>query len=180
MTRMTVRTKIAVASVLAAAGLIVAGVRLDRTARAQGPERARPEKPPLQASVTTADPPNRPADAGRGRDVHARARHQLAGRPPPSWQRNQAREVTGGRYEISFSEPYPFRLVRIEAPGYLPAVSRAFKPEDGEQVLDFKLEKGRDVVGVVRTPDGMPLVGADVVLPRTGPTEPLPPRRRRT
>ena len=45
-----------------------------------------------------------------------------------------------------------------------PAVSRAFRSDEGEQVFDIRLEKGRDAAGVVRLPDGTALEGADVVL----------------
>jgi peroxiredoxin/uncharacterized GH25 family protein len=87
-----------------------------------------------------------------------------SGDRPPAWERERARAVTGGRYEVRFDEPYPIRLVRIEAPGYLPAVSPGLKPDDGEQTFDARLEPGRDVSGVIRLPDGTPLGGADVVL----------------
>jgi thiol-disulfide isomerase/thioredoxin len=82
----------------------------------------------------------------------------------PHWDRDRARSVTGGHYEVSFTEPYPIHLVRIEAPGYQPLVSREFKSDEGEQVFDARLEPGRDAAGVARLPDGTPLEGADVVL----------------
>ena len=57
----------------------------------------------------------------------------------------------------------PYR-VRIEAKGYLPAVSPAFPHDAGEQVFDARLNNGRWIEGIVRDPDGSPLAGADVIL----------------
>lgn len=82
----------------------------------------------------------------------------------PYFRRDEARPVTGGRYEVRFQQPYPLHLVRIEADGYIPALSRGFKDDEGEQVFDFKLKRGADLVGVARLTDGSPLAGAEVVL----------------
>jgi peroxiredoxin len=54
--------------------------------------------------------------------------------------------------------------VRIDAPGYALAVSRAFKPEEGRQVLDFALQRAPGITGIVCLPDGKPASGADVGL----------------
>ncbi len=70
----------------------------------------------------------------------------------------------GGRYEIAFEQPGGKYRFRIEADGYQPAVSRDFKPDEGRQVFDFKLQRGKGPTGVVRLPDGSPLAGAPLVL----------------
>jgi protocatechuate 3,4-dioxygenase beta subunit len=82
----------------------------------------------------------------------------------PHWERDSARRMTEGSYELTFTEPYPRRLVRVEAPGYKPAVSPAIKSDAGDTTFDARLEKGRDAAGVVWQADGTPLEGADVVL----------------
>ncbi len=82
----------------------------------------------------------------------------------PHWERSGARPMNAGQYERSFSEPYPGRLLRIEAHGYKPAVSRVYKSDEGDQVFDVRLEKGTDLVGIVRLPDGAPLEGAEIAL----------------
>jgi peroxiredoxin len=74
-------------------------------------------------------------------------------------------EITGGRYTIRFSEPWEPFFVRIEAPGYEPADSRAFRSTEGNQTFDFPLRRGAEQVsGVVLLPDGKPAAGAEVVL----------------
>jgi RNA polymerase sigma factor (sigma-70 family) len=55
-------------------------------------------------------------------------------------------------------------IVRIEAEGYETADSRPFKPDEGDVSFDFRLKRGGWVSLVVRTPDGLPLEGADVTL----------------
>ena len=54
--------------------------------------------------------------------------------------------------------------MRIDAPGYATAVSRAFKPEEGRQVLDFALRRATGITGIVCLPNGKPAAGADVGL----------------
>jgi len=52
-----------------------------------------------------------------------------------------AKRFRGGRYEMSFTSPRGQRLIRVEAKGYAPAVSRAYADDEGEQVCDFELKK---------------------------------------
>ncbi len=76
----------------------------------------------------------------------------------------EARTHHGGRYVFSDAQNgQPYR-VRIEAKGYLPAVSPAFPHDAGEQVFNVRLGKGRWVEGVVRRHDGSPLSGTEVIL----------------
>ena len=44
------------------------------------------------------------------------------------WSENMAVAVVGGRYTASFDEPRESLFVKVEAPGYMPAHSRAFGP----------------------------------------------------
>ncbi len=59
---------------------------------------------------------------------------------------------------------YPLRVLRIEADGYLPVVSRGFKDDEGETYFNAKLRRGAWPQGIVRQPDKSPLAEADVVL----------------
>src|SRR5438105_3703668 len=72
-----------------------------------------------------------------------------------SWQRDWG-SVAGkdGQFEMTFDEPYPFRSVRIEAPGYMPVVSPAYKPEEVDITFDAKLVKGTGPAGIGKNADG--------------------------
>ena len=73
-----------------------------------------------------------------------------------------------GQYRFAFDEPRLAHYVRIQAEGYLPAISAPHGANAGEVRVDFELEKGRGPAGVVLRPDGMPAVGATVVLSLPG------------
>ena len=81
-----------------------------------------------------------------------------------SWSRASATAVSGGEYTASFDEPSPARYVRVEALGYKPAVSRAFRPDEGLQRFDVALERADMLSGIVLLSDGKPAEGVDVVL----------------
>ncbi|HXY35073.1 MAG TPA: hypothetical protein VEI07_12660, partial [Planctomycetaceae bacterium] len=84
------------------------------------------------------------------------------------WQRNVT--VQGeGRYQVRERQAQPGYLVRIDADGYLPAVSREIKADEGAITIDFELLKGKTVVASVLTPEGAPAVGAKVALVDPGP-----------
>ncbi len=82
----------------------------------------------------------------------------------PSWMRYNVKDGKDGAYSHQFSEPYPKYLVRIEADGYLPMVSRPFPADEGKATFDFELSKGSGPEGVVLDPEGNPLEGAHVYL----------------
>lgn len=52
----------------------------------------------------------------------------------------------------------------IQAEGYLPARITNVNSGQGELTLDFELKKGSPICGVVRSPDGQPIEGAQVML----------------
>ncbi|WP_435019947.1 carboxypeptidase regulatory-like domain-containing protein [Tundrisphaera sp. TA3] len=83
---------------------------------------------------------------------------------PPFWERGSARKQSEGAYEYSFSEPRDGHLIRIEADGYLPVVSRHFRDAEGEVTFDARMKPGAGVSGVVLGPDGRPAAGASVCL----------------
>ena len=57
------------------------------------------------------------------------------------WVEHLAVEVTGGRYTARFNEECAAWYVRLEAAGHQPAVSRAFRPTEGTQAVDFALRR---------------------------------------
>ena len=73
-----------------------------------------------------------------------------------------------GRYEYrTDDDPGVTVHLRADAQGYQPAVSRSIGAGEGEVVVDFRLARAAklaDIQGVVRLPDGSPLVGAEVHL----------------
>ena len=81
-----------------------------------------------------------------------------------SWDRRRVKPFTDGHYEISFGEPRYGHLVRVEAEGYLPEVSRPFEDGEGEVTFDMALRKGAGLSGTVCLPDGKPVPGAEVIL----------------
>lgn len=83
---------------------------------------------------------------------------------PTYWERRPSKTLADGRYEIPFSEPRYGHLVRVEAEGYLPEVSRPFADEEGEVTFDMALKKGAGLSGTVCLADGKPVSGAEVIL----------------
>ena len=109
---------------------------------------------------------------------------------PPDWSEGRVETIVGGQYEVRFSRPkrpddapidYPLLVIRIEAEGYAPAVSRQYGTGEGEQTGDFALRPQPWIQGTVRATDGSPDAGATVVvavrggpMPRIGNGRPLP------
>jgi beta-lactamase regulating signal transducer with metallopeptidase domain/protocatechuate 3,4-dioxygenase beta subunit len=80
------------------------------------------------------------------------------------WRENMAVDVSGGRYTASFKDPSEALFVKVEAPGYKPVQSRAFRSTEGSQTFDFTLERAAGLSGVILLPDGKPAPGAEVAL----------------
>ncbi len=81
-----------------------------------------------------------------------------------TWDRMEVREGKNGRYELMISQPSRLHLVRIEADGYQPGISREFKNDEGSVIYDFSLGKDRNLNVLVRLPDGKPAAGAEICL----------------
>ena len=78
--------------------------------------------------------------------------------------------MTNGIYSVKFNNDYPGHLIKIQAQGYLPVISEAFKVEDLNNIedfnitYDFKLVKGLGNTGFVYNPDGTAATSAKVYL----------------
>jgi hypothetical protein len=84
---------------------------------------------------------------------------------PPFISRRGAFQAEAGRYEWETGRTDTGHYVRIEATGYQPAMSKMFRVGDSEQVtINFELEKGCNVEGMVRGIEGEPLEDTDVLM----------------
>jgi RNA polymerase sigma factor (sigma-70 family) len=112
----------------------------------------------FRGSVTDAETgrPIETFDVVPGTQIHG---------PAPLWMVTFAKTHHGGRYRFSFdahgTQPH---MIRVEAKGYLPAVSPVHENDAGEQAFDARLTRGEWVEGVVRRLDGAPLSGAEVIV----------------
>lgn len=84
------------------------------------------------------------------------------------WERYNMQAGRNGKFELRFIEPREAHLVRIEAKGYRPAVSREIRDDEGDVTLDFELVPGTGPSGVVKLADGSPAAGAVVVTAPSG------------
>ena len=79
-----------------------------------------------------------------------------------TWQSQYLKNFSEGRYVYETDRPWEKTRLRIEAEGYLPALTRSV--DKGEVVeLDVKLER-KVLTGMVRLPNGKPAAGAQVAL----------------
>jgi beta-lactamase regulating signal transducer with metallopeptidase domain/5-hydroxyisourate hydrolase-like protein (transthyretin family)/peroxiredoxin len=85
-----------------------------------------------------------------------------------TWWHSEALDCTDGRYTQRFDQPMKSWHVRVEAPGYKPAESRAFRSDEGATTQDFALQPGPALSGVILLPDGKPADGAEVALATRG------------
>ncbi|UCD52257.1 MAG: redoxin domain-containing protein, partial [Phycisphaerales bacterium] len=80
------------------------------------------------------------------------------------WEQRRAIDSANGRYEHTFTYPRDGHLIRIEADGYMPGISRVFYSDEGDVVFDFTLERGEGLSGVVYLANGERAEGAEVIL----------------
>ena len=81
-----------------------------------------------------------------------------------SWSREESFDAEDGTYRVKHTHDRLARLIRIEADGYQPAVSRDIKSDEGSVTVDFELDKGANVDTQVLSPGGSPVSGAKVAL----------------
>jgi len=84
------------------------------------------------------------------------------------WTDNETYESTGGKYRIRITRAYPAHLVRIAADGYKVAISREFKPDQGDVNYNFRLEPAEDIAATILAPDGQPAAGAKIAVGLSG------------
>ncbi len=86
----------------------------------------------------------------------------------PHWERGRGvKTITDGQYEFEFADGVFFWRVRVEAEGYMPAVSRILRSgstDKGRVTYDFKLSKAPPLSGKILDGAGKPLAGAEVYL----------------
>jgi len=82
-----------------------------------------------------------------------------------SWFRHETVEFKQGSYRYAFpgSDRY-VPVLRIEAGGYLPVVSRPLNYDERYVALNFALKKDQQLTGTVFTPDGEPAAQAQVMV----------------
>ncbi|MGL4943298.1 MAG: carboxypeptidase regulatory-like domain-containing protein [Thermoguttaceae bacterium] len=91
----------------------------------------------------------------------------FAGDTQVAWQNPQPAKATY-QFKECF-EHYDHYLVKVDAAGYEPAVSRKIDPQEGAVTIDFALKKldpatHKPITGKVVLPDGSPAIGATVSL----------------
>jgi peroxiredoxin len=135
-------------------------------------------KTPLKASdeeqVMTLLPPldvsGRVTDAETDRPIpKVEIRHaylELGKSEPDAWAWSDDPAVyQDGSYQYEFEEPGRGRYVlQAAAEGYLPVMSRPLTIKEGAVTLNFALEPGSGVAGIVLSPSGEPAVNAQVGL----------------
>ncbi len=78
------------------------------------------------------------------------------------WRQRTAVENAAGEFRKEWDTSG--HVVRIEADGHLPSKRLTLDPGQREATFNLELEKGKEIAGVVRDPDGKPVAGADVAL----------------
>jgi peroxiredoxin len=72
--------------------------------------------------------------------------------------------TTDGSYSVAVDPASGGCMIEIAAPGHAPQMSSRKAPRDGDQRLDFALEKGEGISGTILLPDGTPAAGAEVAV----------------
>jgi hypothetical protein len=84
------------------------------------------------------------------------------------WDTNSAFSATDGHYRFRETQEKSAFFAQIEADGYLSALSRDIKSDEGNVTIDFELSKAKDFAATVLTPEGVPAAGAKVAIGRAG------------
>jgi hypothetical protein len=87
-----------------------------------------------------------------------------AGAPQPVWNNHNCFTAIDGQYRLRETEERLAHLVHVDADGYLPAVSREIKSDEGNVAIDFALTKANEIEGTVLTSAGVPAARATVAL----------------
>jgi hypothetical protein len=84
------------------------------------------------------------------------------------WNENDGFEVTDGKFAQSIDYPSEGHLVRIEADGYKPGISREVKPTEGAVTVTVELHRGENFEAILLKPDRTPALEAVAYLGRPG------------
>ncbi|HLL90698.1 MAG TPA: carboxypeptidase-like regulatory domain-containing protein, partial [Tepidisphaeraceae bacterium] len=85
------------------------------------------------------------------------------------WERDRSGgEYAGGAFTVRFGDQGDVRLVRVQADGYLPALSREIRADEGDVSVDLEMQPGQNLSGLVRSPGGAPAARARVILAQPG------------
>lgn len=85
-----------------------------------------------------------------------------------SWQPGEAIIGKEGAFSKQFSYPYPAHLLKVEAEGYMPEISRPIKSDEGDVNLAFALHKGTGISGTVTDAANKPVSDATVCMLTAG------------
>jgi protocatechuate 3,4-dioxygenase beta subunit len=89
---------------------------------------------------------------------------RLKNRDEISWSENESVEVVSGHYRVRIGAAGDGALIRVEAPGYKPAVSRTYQATEGSQTFDFALQRTPGLSGTVLLPDGKTAAQAEIAV----------------
>lgn len=79
-----------------------------------------------------------------------------------NWQSHMVRDSSNGTFDWPLARMYRTFALRIEAAGYRPERRRWLKKSDGQQSVEFRLQKDIPTTGLVVQPDGTPAAGAEI------------------
>jgi hypothetical protein len=91
-----------------------------------------------------------------------------SGESPVYWAGYESFAAADGQFQIRDKRGGLAHLVRIEADGYRPAVSRDIASNEGTVAIDFELRSGKNIVAKVVTPRNRHAAGANVALAFAG------------
>ncbi len=81
-----------------------------------------------------------------------------------TWQSQGLKKYVDGPVEFRLARPWPETVLRIEAHGYIPVISRPFKEDEGNVTIDVTMKSDPGLVGKVLMPDGAPADHATVAI----------------
>ncbi len=86
------------------------------------------------------------------------------GHTKPHWSRRESFAGRSGKFHYKVSRMDASHLIRIEAPGYAPLVSRDVAASEGSVKFRWQLKKAENIEIKIERPDGSMAVGAEVAV----------------
>ncbi len=81
-----------------------------------------------------------------------------------TWQSQYLKRYQGNPPELRLERPWEQTVLRIQADGYVPLVTRPVRRDEGDVTLDVTLEPDPRLAGNVLLPDGKPAGGASLAI----------------